>query len=137
MKSIAATLVTGTLVLGAGTTSAVAVHGSQPKMVKVTLKEMRVIPAAKQVSAGKITFVGKNAGSVVHELVIVKANGRTNLPVKNYKAQEGKGVIGEIEDVEPGTTKRVTLTLKRGKYLLICNVTGHYQLGMRAILNVS
>jgi uncharacterized cupredoxin-like copper-binding protein len=52
------------------------------------------------------------------------------LPVVKFKADEEGLVIGEIEEFAPGKTGRITLNLKRGRYLLICNVVGHYMLGM-------
>jgi uncharacterized cupredoxin-like copper-binding protein len=55
--------------------------------------------------------------------------------VAAFKADES-AKIGEIGGVPPGRTRRTTLTLKSGRYLVICNVPGHYQLGMRAELVV-
>ena len=37
--------------------------------------------------------------------------------------------IGEVEDIDPGKTKRFSVSLKRGKYVLLCNIAGHYRLG--------
>lgn len=119
-----------------GVLTAVAGRNSAGKVAAnvVTLKEMKIIPTRTSISSGRVTFVARNSGTVEHELVVIRADGR--LPVRNFKAVEPEeaSVLGEVEDVAPGTTKRVTLTLKPGKYLLICNIVGHYQLGMSATI---
>ena len=101
--------------------------------LNVLVTEMAVAHPAS-VAAGKVTFVARNKGAVEHELVVVR--GTAKLPVKNFKADENGRDLGEIEDIEPGKTKRLTLTLVAGKYLLLCNIVGHYQLGMRSVLTV-
>ena len=134
MKKLLAAISLGILAIGAGAAGAVTLAGSSGKStLKVTLKEMRVIPAAKQLPSGKVTFVVRNAGSIVHEMVVVRAQGRPKLGVRDYKAVE-TGAVGEVDDIDPGKTKSVTLKLTRGTYFLICNEPGHYQLGMRATL---
>ena len=55
--------------------------------------------------------------------------------ISNFKASE-KGWIGEIDGVKPGATRETTMTLKPGRYEVICNFPGHYQLGMRSMLTV-
>ena len=49
----------------------------------------------------------------------------------NGEASE-KGAKGEIEEIAPGETKSLTLTLQKGHYALVCNLPGHYKAGMRA-----
>jgi uncharacterized cupredoxin-like copper-binding protein len=126
------------VLLGASTAGAVSLlKGSKGSVLKVSLKEMRVIAASSQVASGKVTFVIRNGGQIEHELVVVKSSGRSKLPVKGYKAVEGNGNVGEVEGVMPGKSKRLTLNLKKGTYFLICNELGHYQLGMRTMLRVT
>jgi uncharacterized cupredoxin-like copper-binding protein len=100
------------------------------------------------VNAGKVTFVVKNAGTIVHELIVLKTStpfdqlpivdgGDPPAPVTSgaNKVSEETSV-GETGDVAKGTTKSVTLTLKKGSYVLVCNIAQHYGLGMRAIFTV-
>lgn len=119
-----------------GVLTAVAARNGAGKVAAnvVTLKEMKIIPTRTSVPSGPVTFVARNSGTVEHELVVIRADRR--LTVRNFKAVEPEEafVLGEVEDVAPGTTKRLTLTLKPGKYLLICNIVGHYQLGMSATM---
>ncbi len=104
--------------------------------VKVSLKEFKVLPSTKTVKAGKVTFSAKNVGSVDHELVVIKTNvAPGKLPVKNDKASE-KGLVGEIPELRPGKSGKVTLKLAKGKYVLLCNVAAHYQAGQYTAFSV-
>lgn len=99
---------------------------------KVTVKEWVVAPVPAHATAGKITFVVRNTGKTRHEFVVIRTNlAPGKLPVKNGRASE-KGTKGEIGNLPAGSTKRLTLTLAKGKYVLICNLSGHYKAGQRA-----
>ncbi len=99
--------------------------------VKVGMREWAISPAPASAKAGKITFVIKNNGKAKHELVVVKTDiAPGKLPVKKNRASE-KGAQGEIGNLPAGATKRLTLTLPKGKYVLLCNFIGHYQAGQR------
>jgi uncharacterized cupredoxin-like copper-binding protein len=108
--------------------------------VKVVLatktKPFALAPVPTKVKAGKVTFVASNKGALDHELVVLKTNlAPTKLPVKGTKAVE-VGRVGKIPPLKPGQTKTLTLTLKPGKYVLICNVAGHYKAGQHAAFTV-
>lgn len=97
--------------------------------VRVTEKEWSLKPVPAKVKPGRVTFVLKNAGKLAHELVVLKTNiAPGKLPTKGTKATE-PGRVGKVPSVKPGGTKRVTLNLKAGKYVLICNVPAHYKSG--------
>ena len=103
---------------------------STKTVVKVTLKEFKVIPTPTSAPHGTVAFAVKNAGALTHELVVLKTNiPAAKLPVKGGKAVE-TGRVGKIV-VKPGKAAGLTLPLKAGKYVLLCNVTGHYQAGQR------
>lgn len=97
--------------------------------VKVDLMEFKVLPSAKSAKAGKLTFAVKNIGKVDHELLVVKTKLAPNkLPVKKGVAVV-KGKVGEVKALKPGKSGKVTLTLAKGKYVLLCNLPGHYPAG--------
>ena len=50
--------------------------------------------------------------------------------MKGSKAVE-VGRVGKISVRGAGKAAGLTLTLKAGKYVLLCNVAGHYQAGQR------
>lgn len=106
------------------------------KSTKVTLSDFRVSASPKSVSAGKVSFTAKNAGDMEHELVIVKTStSASKLKVSNNRVSE-KGTVGEIEDIAAGKSKTHTFNLKKGHYVLLCNIPGHYKAGMRADFTV-
>ena len=89
------------------------------------------------VPAGPITFAVTNRSkSVVHELLVVKLpNKDANLPYdeKDSKVVENKlNKLVDSDDIKPGGKKMITVALKPGDYLLICNQPGHYMAGMQA-----
>ena len=89
------------------------------------------------IPAGKVTFQVKNAGSMVHEFVVLKTNTPgADLKVTNGKADE-TGNIGETGDMKAGASKDLTLTLKPGHYVVLCNLPGHYAGGMYKDFTVS
>lgn len=100
--------------------------------VKVSEKEFKLTPVPTSAKAGAVIFAVKNAGALTHDFVVLKTNLAPNkLPVKGSKAVE-VGRVGKLPAFKPGATKTLTLILKPGKYVLICNVAGHYKFGMRA-----
>jgi len=107
---------------------------------KVTLSEFKIASAKTTFVPGSIEFDAKNAGKIPHELAIVKTDLAANgLPTANGKADESKvTVIGRINEnsLKKGKSKKQTFKLDAGKYLLICNLVGHYQGGMAAAIEV-
>ena len=100
-------------------------------LVKVQLKEFKVLPSSLGARRGPVAFTVKNTGTIDHEFVVLKTNtAPSKLPVKGGKAVE-TGRVGKVGPVKPGASKTLTLTLKAGKYVLICNVLGHYKAGQR------
>lgn len=105
--------------------------GGVPVTVRATLSEYKIELKRSSAPAGKIRFKVTNAGTMNHELIVIRTNRAPgDLPVRGSQASE-KGAVGEIEEDElgPGDTRSLTLRLKRGKYVLICNVPDHYQNG--------
>ena len=104
--------------------------------VRVQLKEWKVAPSARIVRSGSVTFVIRNIGKLPHNLVVLRTNlAPGKLPLAGTRAKE-IGRVGRTPVVGPGQTRRLTLTLKAGKYVLICNVPGHYTAGMTASFRV-
>jgi uncharacterized cupredoxin-like copper-binding protein len=100
---------------------------------------MTVDPATAP--AGKVKFVVKNDGTILHEMVVLKLKTGTTydqlvVNPKTNKVSEAT-TVGEVGNVPKGKSKAVTLTLKKGDYALVCNIAKHYGLGMRAEFTVS
>jgi len=102
-----------------------------------TKAPMTMTVAPTSAPAGKITFTVKNEGTVIHEMVILKTDVPfTLLPVVRNKVNESTAV-GEVGDIGKGKTKSATYKLKAGNYVLVCNLSKHYGLGMRAPFTVT
>lgn len=139
MKRRAAVLLVAAAVLASGTAAGVArgaVRAKKAEVVKIQLMEWMVMPSTMSVRAGKVTFVVKDTGKLKHNFVVLKTNTAPNkLMIMGGKAMQ-TGLVGKTSTLKPGQTRRLTLTLKRGRYVLICNLPGHYKAGMRIAFRV-
>jgi uncharacterized cupredoxin-like copper-binding protein len=94
-------------------------------------------------SAGKHTIGLTNDGSMPHELVIFK----TDLPANRLPVSAD----GDVDEESPrltnvadsgnslragGTKSFTTASLAPGHYVAVCNLPGHYRLGMKLDLTV-
>lgn len=70
--------------------------------VGVTLKEFEVIPTVKSVKAGKVTFIVRNTGKVMHEMVVVKTTKAPGSLAGTGKEASEKGAVGEVADLRAG-----------------------------------
>jgi uncharacterized cupredoxin-like copper-binding protein len=117
-------------------TAAAAATAPLPHNVDVTLAQFAVTPTATRAASGKVTFRVHNAGSITHELVVIKDPRRAaDLPLRNGRADEA-GNVGETGDLRAGQTKSVSLKLAPGHYALICNLPGHYLAGQHTDFTV-
>jgi uncharacterized cupredoxin-like copper-binding protein len=88
------------------------------------------------VRAGRITFAVRNDGSLPHEFVVLRTDRPAKgLPVRGGKAVE-QGRRGRLSQIAISGSRRLTLSLRPGRYVLICNLLGHYQAGQAAALRV-
>lgn len=128
---VRAAFTVGAVVLAAAVGASRAEPAAAAATVSVRLTEFRVIPSTSTARAGSVTFVVRNRGKLVHEFVVLRTTRRPGaLPVVGGKAKE-IGRVGAVRNIQPGQTRRLTLTLRRGSYVLLCNVSGHYAAGQR------
>jgi len=109
--------------------------GAAPsRVVSVSLVEWKLVPGQVTVPAGRVSFVVRNDGTMAHEFLVLRSDRHHHsLKVKGGKAVE-TGRLGEIPVIPSGTSKRITLRLPPGKYIMLCNLLGHYQAGQYAAL---
>ena len=93
------------------------------------------------VKAGEVTFkVINDSKDTVHEMIVMfLAEPGKPLPyleAENRVDEDKAGDKGEVSELDPGKSGSLTVELKAGKYLLICNVPGHYGAGMWAEFTV-
>ena len=107
-----------------------AVAGNAATTVSVLIKDSSLTAAPKTVPTGKVTFVVRNAGKASHELVILRTDTSAKaLAVRGSKAVE-TGAKGRIGAFGAGATKRLTVTLAPGKYVLLSNLPGDFKRGL-------
>ncbi len=134
----AATTLAATVAVAQGADPPVAAAGSSDPL-KFKLDEFKISPKAAEAKAGTVRIKAKNAGSGEHELVVARTKRKPGkLPTsKNGDVKEGAiNVIGEISELPPGEAGETKLRLKSGKYVMFCNVPGHYAQGMYGKLTV-
>lgn len=95
-----------------------------------------------EAAAGEITFNAVNSSkNLEHEMVVAKlVDGMKSLPYKEGRGRVDENApnmnLGEISELEPGEKSSLKITLEPGKYVLYCNVAGHYASGMWTLLTV-
>ncbi|MDQ1373206.1 MAG: iron uptake system component EfeO [Actinomycetota bacterium] len=86
----------------------------------VVATDSKCTPEKTTFDAGKLTFELKNAGTKVNEL---------------YVYADGDKIEGEVENVGPGTSRQLTVSLQGGRYQLACK-PGQTGKGIRVPITV-
>ena len=104
----------------------------------VTMKDYKMELSVETVKAGTVKIGIKNAGGMEHSFELIKSDlPFDKLPIDSgaAKAKED-GLIKQVKSIGVGKVATLTADLAAGNYVVICNVAGHYQLGMRVALAV-
>lgn len=124
--------------------SATAVASGQETEITATEKDFSITLGTKTTSGHKVEFKIHNDGPTVHEFVVFKtdlAEDKLPLDSDGTKVQEDAPSVTHIdeeENVASGGDARLDIdNLASGHYVIICNIAGHYQLGMHASLTVN
>ena len=106
--------------------------------ISATETEFKIDLGASTAAAGPVTFEIENAGTIVHEFVVMKTDlAADKLPLDTSAGvvsedTDGLTVVDEVEDIPVGSSESLTVDLPAGHYVVICNVPGHYAGGMHA-----
>ena len=139
-SSRAAALVFGALFAIGGCSEAPA--GSPATETAVVVTDSSITPTPATLAAGDVTLKITNSGTTLHELEVFTLPAGvdvTKLTVAGHlalTAAAGMEVVDEIEGIVPGATPSLTVNLSPGTYALLCNLPGHYALGMRTTIAV-
>jgi plastocyanin len=104
------------LVLAPAPTAAAHVTPKPPVKVVVTEYEFGFRLSRTVVPPGRVTFVMRNNGAIIHNFDLIGIK------------------VGPF--LVTGQTARMTLNLKRGDYTYVCSVKYHAAQGMQGILSV-
>ena len=126
--------------------------------ITATVSEWRIDVSAPSAPAGRVVFNIANQGTTVHEFVVIRTDSMAaDLPVKDHmldvEAMGGPmgsggmdmpgmspsgnmehpvGTVGDSEDIAAGATAQLTVDdMEPGHYAIVCNITTHYEQGMR------
>jgi uncharacterized cupredoxin-like copper-binding protein len=123
---------------GASSGAAGGSPGTGGTAVTVELSDFKIKPSVASTKAGKVEFQIRNTAAMLHELKVIRTDlDEDKLPIDAAKAQAKEdGKVGGIENIPAGAIRTLSLDLAAGKYVLICNVAGHYQLGMHVAFKV-
>jgi len=119
--------------------SASAGAGAGGTVIGVTERDFHISTSISHVSAGDVSLRISNQGPDEHELIV--APERSGLPIRsdgftvNEEAIQ-RSELGSITPQQPGGTEYLRLHLAPGRYLLFCNMEGHYMGGMHTELVV-
>jgi uncharacterized cupredoxin-like copper-binding protein len=107
--------------------------------VTVTLKDFSLNVEPATFASGDITFGIQNDGPSAHEFVVFRSDEEPGeLPVDNGLIPEDQvDLVDEAEDIAPGTNTTLSVNLAAGSYVLVCNLSAHYEAGMYAGFTVA
>jgi len=86
--------------------------------ITVSEKEWMIEFPTKTLKAGTVKLVVKNDGTIEHNFIIEEAK-------------------VEVDAIQPGSSKEVTVDLKPGTYTVLCNIAGHQEAGMKTTITVT
>lgn len=121
--------------------------GAVTRTIKVEGHEFEFTPSTLDVKAGEtIKFVFSNTGTQAHEFTIgdaaFQAQHREMMAKPGHDHMEGHahgmhGATGNVVSAQPGETRELIWQFtKAGTFELDCNVPGHADLGMTAVIDV-
>ena len=100
--------------------------GNATGPIATNLTDYRVNPTRDATAAGPTSFaIDNRADTTTHEFVVV----RTDLDPAHLPTDED-GAFDEKENIGPGEQAPLTVDLKPGRYVLLCNLEDHYARGM-------
>ena len=142
LPSLADTSIRVTLIDKSGTADL----GNMPALgmgMKADMKmaKMGININPKTVTHGYVKFDVTNlASNLVHEVLIARITDENQLlpfdQSRNKVDVESLQTLGSVSEIEPSKTASLTLDLKPGKYILYCNIAGHYMAGMWTVVEV-
>jgi uncharacterized cupredoxin-like copper-binding protein len=114
------------------------------KPVTVTERDFRISVDGRsrrqQLASGDTRFAVSNRGPDTHELLVVRTNG-SRLPLRTDgltvdEEAVKSATVATLDGREAGTAERLRVHLAPGRYVLLCNMAGHYLGGMHVELVV-
>ena len=95
--------------------------------MEVTLNEWSVSLSRASVPAGTVNLVAHNKGTMIHEMIVLRADSVDQLPHNadgsiNEDVVSMADTVGEIAEFEQGATCGRSFELAAGSYIVFCNI---------------
>jgi len=116
-----------------------------PAKVDAAISTYKIVLDKTSIPAGEVTFhIHNDATDLNHEFVIFKTDlpeDQLPLTTEGIVDEESPDVtlIDEKEDITPGSSVDLVVTLEAGNYVALCNIDSkemHYQHGMHQAFTV-
>jgi uncharacterized cupredoxin-like copper-binding protein len=114
-------------------------HGAAT-VARITERDYKITAPRYELAPGDVDLSVTNRGPDAHELIVVResssglAMSKDGLRV-DEDAMEHQ-TLGALEPGQPGGVRHMRVRLTAGRYLLLCNMAGHYLGGMHTELVV-
>jgi uncharacterized cupredoxin-like copper-binding protein len=111
---------------------------SQPVGPRVPIKEHDFkIAAPATLPPGKVDLSVDNTGPDDHELIVARVSGGLPRRADGLTVDEDAIEKQTVGALEPGMGSRdVVVNLRPGRYIMFCNMQGHYLGGMHRVVQV-
>lgn len=116
------------------------VFDDPPDATKVAVRLSEYKIETKGEATDAVTqLVVQNTGTVTHDIKVLRTDLAPDaLPRSGADVDENKvDIVAKATGFKRRDRKTLDVKLQPGNYVLICNVSGHYQLGMRTGLKVT
>jgi uncharacterized cupredoxin-like copper-binding protein len=128
----------------AGCGAAAIGNGPGSAVVRISERDFHLAASARTIRAGVVDLSVHNQGPDDHELLVVRDRSNAPLPIRRdgvtvdeeRLTATGAEVGLGLEPGAPGSVRVLRLRLTPGRYVLFCNMAGHYLSGMRIELLV-
>jgi len=130
------------LALALGTTGASAAQSVHIDLTETSDGGMAIVSSAAEIHSGETTFdVTNKSEGTLHEFLIARLDTSPDRVPFNETSgtikESALTGVTELGDLEPGGSSSMTMDLAPGKYLLFCNLPGHFKSGMYEVLTVT
>jgi uncharacterized cupredoxin-like copper-binding protein len=99
------------------------------RAVSLRLDEYRVLPQRVTVPAGRVRIIARNVGRLTHNVAVVQFD--------RPLGEDEEKQYARTPTAHPGEVVRTSVTLKPGKYRLVCTIANHDNLGQYGELKVA
>jgi uncharacterized cupredoxin-like copper-binding protein len=99
------------------------------RAVSLRLDEYRVLPQRVTAPAGRVRIIARNVGRLTHNVAVVQFD--------RPLGEDEEKQYARTPTAHPGEVVRTSVTLKPGKYRLVCTIANHDNLGQYGELKVA